>query len=135
MGSPAGTSVLERIVDLEDERFIASHAREPVPAVLRVVFYGVGLADAVRIPALGYDEVIGAEAARIADRQRKRLDREPYRTPHLNDGEAAAQKLVGFLRQQIPHALRTGPLGIVVVHTANDLTNPACLAQLVVGRA
>src|SRR5712691_4113670 len=111
MGSPAGASVLERVINLEDQRLVAPHAREPIPAVLWIVSYGVGLADAVWIPALGHDEIIEREAARIADGEWIRFDRKPNRTPHLHDGEAAAQKLVGFLRQKIAYALRAGPFG------------------------
>ena len=63
------------------------------------------------------------------------LDRVTDRPPHLNDGEATREKLVGLVGQEVAYALRPRPLRIVVVHAANDLADLAALAQLVVGGA
>src|SRR5512146_3082228 len=65
LSGPARPPVLQRIEHLEDKRLVAAHAREPIPAVLRIVSDGVGLADAVRVAALGDNEVLGRHAARI----------------------------------------------------------------------
>src|SRR5262249_59375016 len=45
VGRPAGAAVPRGVVDLEDQRLLAPHARQPVPAVLGIVSDGVGLAD------------------------------------------------------------------------------------------
>src|SRR5262249_33176554 len=103
--SPAGAPVLERIIDLEDQRLVAPHPREPVPAVLRIVFYGVGLPHAIGVPALGHDQVVIRQRAGVADCKREALYRKPDRAPDLHDGKSAAQECVGFLRQQVAHAL------------------------------
>ncbi len=57
------------------------------------------------------------------------------RPPHLHDGEAALQQFLGFVREQVAHALRTRPFGVVVVHAAHDLADLACLALIGVGGA
>ena len=88
---------LSAVEDLEHQRLVAPHAREPVPLVLRIVGDGVGLADAVGIAALGDDEIVERDAARVADRERKALDRMADRPPHLDDGEAALEQLVRLL--------------------------------------
>src|SRR6266849_9216778 len=86
----ARAAVLGRIEYLEYQRLVAPHQRKIEPAVIRVVPDAVGLAHAVRIAALGADQVPGGEAARVGDRERVGLDRLVDRAPHLNDGEAAA---------------------------------------------
>ena len=55
--------------------------------------------------------------------------------PHLHDGEAALQELVRLFGQQIAHALRPGPFGVVVVDAAHDLADLERLAHSVVGGA
>jgi len=57
------------------------------------------------------------------------------RPPHLDDREAAAELLVGLLRQKGAHPLRARPFGVVVMDAADDLTDLAGLAQFVVGSA
>src|SRR5262249_29141293 len=135
VGGPAGAAVLLRIVDLEHQRLLAAHARQPVPAVRGIVGYGVGLADAVGITALAYQKIVERDAARIADAEREALDRMADRPPHLHDGETALQQRVGLLRQQVAHALRAGPFGVIVVRAAHDLADLARLALVVVGGA
>src|SRR5260370_2065124 len=135
VGGPAGAAVLRRVVDFEHQRLLAPHARQPVPAVLGIVGDGVGLADPVGIAALAHDEIPRRDAARVADRKREALDRMADRPPHLHDGEAALQQVLGFVRQQVAHALRPPPFGVASVHAAHDLADLACLALIRVGGA
>src|SRR5207249_11972792 len=86
----ARAPVLRGIEYLEDEGLVAPHPRKIEPAVLRVVGDAVGLAHAVRIAALGADQVLGGETARVGDSERVCLDRLLDRAPHLDDREAAA---------------------------------------------
>src|SRR5262249_12498006 len=72
---------------------------------------------------------------RIADREREALDRVADRPPHLHDGEAAFQELVGLVREQVAHALRARPFGVIVVHAAHHLADLARLALIGVGGA
>src|SRR5262249_62031270 len=84
------------------------------------------------ILAVGNDETLERDAARVADAEREGFDRMADRPPHLHDGEAALEQLVGLVRQQVAHALWPRPFGVVVVRTAHDLADPLALAQLVV---
>src|SRR5262245_10176900 len=52
----------------------------------------------------------------------------PDRPPHLHDGKAPLQELVGLVREQVAHALRAGTFGVVVVDAAHDLADLARLA-------
>src|SRR3954469_6752306 len=135
VGGPAGATVLQGVVDLEDQRLLAPHQGQPVPAVLGIVGDGIGLADAIGIATLIHHEIIGRDAAGVADGKREALDRMADRPPHLHDGEPALQEIVGLLRKQVAHALRAGPFGVVVVHAAHHLADLACLALLVISGA
>src|SRR5262249_46753088 len=86
MGSPPSQAIFKRFVGLEDQCLIAPHAGKPIPAVFAVVLYGIRLPDAVRITAFGYNEIIGRDAARIANGERERLDGMANGTPHLHNG-------------------------------------------------
>src|SRR5207237_799465 len=116
-------------------RFLAPHAWKPIPAVRGIVCDGVGLTDPIRIPPLRYDEIIVRESAGVANCQRKRLHRIPDRSPDLHDGEPTTEQSVGLLWHEVTYALRSGPLGVIVMHTAYDLPDLLNLAQLVVRRA
>ena len=59
----------------------------------------------------------------------------PDRPPYLHDGEAPLQEVIGLVREQVAHALGSGPLGVIVVDAAHDLANLARLALLVIRRA
>ena len=59
----------------------------------------------------------------------------PDRPPHLHDGKAPLQELIGLIREQVAHALGSGPLGVIVVDAAHDLADLARLALLVIRRA
>src|SRR5262245_27465210 len=74
---PARHAFLLRVVDLEHQRLLAAHAREPVPAMPGIVGARVGLALAVLIDALRDDEVLKRDTACIANREREGLDRMP----------------------------------------------------------
>ena len=76
-----------------------------------------------------------ATLLRVADRQREGFDRMPDRPPHLDDGEAARQQILGLVGKDIAHPLRPRPFGVVVVGAAHDLADFLRLAQLVVGGA
>ena len=135
MGGPAGAAVFKRIVDLEYDRLLAPLPREPVPLVGGIVGDGVGLPDAVGIAALGDHEVVVGDALGVGDRERKSLDRMADRAPHLHDGEAPLEQFVRLVGQQVAHALRTRPFGVVVVHAPHHLADFLRLAQFVVGGA
>src|SRR5262249_5888589 len=135
MGSPPSQAIVKRFVGLEDQCLITPHAGKPIPAVFAVVLYGIRLPDAVRITAFGYNEIIGRDAARIANGERERLDGMANGTPHLHNGKTSPKKRLGLAWQEIAHALRSGPFGVVVVHARHDLANPARLAQIIIGRA
>jgi len=96
-------------------------SREIKPAVIRVVADAIGLAHAVRIATLGADQVLRSEAAGVGDGEGIGLDRLIRRAPHLDDREAPLQQGFGFVGQQIAHALRPGPFGVVVVHVEHGL--------------
>src|SRR6185312_4042826 len=100
-----------------------------------IVGDGIGLADAVWIAPLGDDEILRGHAARIAQRQREAFDWMANRPPHLNDGEAALQQALGLLPQEIAHALRPRPFGVVVVNAADDLAQLALFAHRIIGGA
>src|SRR5262249_36064392 len=90
--------------------------------------------DAVRIAAFGYNEIVGRDAARIANGKRERLDRIANGTPNLHNGKTSPKKRLGLAWQKIAHALRPGPFGVVVMHARHDLANSARLAQIIIGR-
>ena len=114
---------LQRLVDLEDQRLVRAHAREPVPALIRVVGDRVGLADPVGIAPLVDDERLGLDGLRVADRQRVALDRMVDRPPHLDDREAALEQRLGLVAHDVAHPLRPGPFGVVVVDPADDVAD------------
>src|SRR4051812_40369097 len=101
VGRPAGAAILQGVVDLEDQGLLAPHPGQPVPAVLGIVGDGIGLADAIGIATLIHHEIIGRDAAGVADGEREALDRMADRPPHLDDGEPALQEIVGFVRKQV----------------------------------
>src|SRR3989441_11539337 len=131
----ARTAVLRRIEYLEYQRLVAPHLREIEPAVIRVVADAVGLAHPVRIAALGADQVPGGEAPRIGDGERVGLDRLIDRAPHLDDRETALQQGFRFAWQQVAHALRARPFGVVVVHVEHRFAHQFRLALGLVARA
>src|SRR5215510_2642018 len=135
MGGPACAAILQGIVNLEDEGLVTPHQREPVPAVLRIVGDRIGLADAIGIATLRYHEVTRRHAARIADGERKGLDRMADRPPDLHDREPSLQELIRLLWQQITHPLRPRPFRVVVVHALDDFPDLARLTILLVGGA
>src|SRR6266571_6315621 len=63
-------AALFRVEHLEHEHLVAPHFGEIEPAVGRVVAQPVRLTHAVRIAALGDEQIPGRDAARIGDRER-----------------------------------------------------------------
>src|SRR5437762_2948571 len=57
------------------------------------------------------------------------------RPPHLNKRKAPLQQVFGVFGEYIAHALGRGPLGVVIVHAADDLANLFRFAQFVIGGA
>src|SRR6185295_14114227 len=82
MRAPAGTAVLGRVIDFEHERLVAPHAREPGPAMRRIVGELVDLADSVGKAPFRCDEVFLLQRARIGDGERITLDRLIDGAPH-----------------------------------------------------
>ncbi len=135
MRAPAGAAVLQRVIDLEHDRFLAPLQRKPEPLVIGIVADRIGLADPVRVAPLGDDQIVRRDGLRVAHRQRKGLHRIADRPPHLDDGEMPREQAVGFVRQQIAHALRSRPFGVIVVHPRHDFADLARRAVGVVGGA
>jgi len=100
-----------------------------------IVSDGVSLADAIGVAPFGDDKIVGPHAARIGDGEWEALDRMTDRPPHLDDGEAALEKFIRLVRQQVAHPLGRRPFGIIVMHARHHLADLVLLAQLVVGRA
>ena len=82
-----------------------------------------------------YRAFILRQRAGVGDRQREGLDRMADRPPHLDDRKAAAQQIVGLVRQQVAHPLRAGPFRVVVVHARDDLADLEGFAGGIVGGA
>src|SRR5829696_1800732 len=100
----------------------------------RLIGNRVGLADAVGIAALGDDQIVGREAAGIADGERKCLYWMADRPPYLHDGEAAREKIIRLLWQEIAHTLRGRPLCVIDIHADHRLADFPALAVAIVGR-
>src|SRR5215217_6791849 len=62
VGGPAGAAVLRRIVNLENDGFVAALAWEPVPAMCGIVRDRIGLADPVGGAPFGHNEVFRRQA-------------------------------------------------------------------------
>ena len=104
----ARAPVFLRVVDLEHHRLVAPHLREVEPAVPRAVLQPVGLPHAVRVAALGDQEIVGLDALGVGDGERIGLDRLVDRPPDLDDREAALQQLFAFVCGRV-HAPGAGP--------------------------
>src|SRR5205814_2852156 len=57
------------------------------------------------------------------------------RPPHLDDRQPALQQRLGLLAHDVAHPLRARPLGVVVMHAADDVANLLVLALFVAGGA
>src|SRR5262249_30228189 len=90
--------------------------------------------DTIWIAPLRNHQIVLGEGARIASRKREGLDWMADRSPHLNDGEPARQQLVGPVGEKVAQALWTRPFGVIVMNPADDLADPARLAELLIGR-
>src|SRR5438045_2035933 len=125
---PPGAAIAHRFVDLEYQRLVGPHPREPVPALPRIVGDRIGLADSVLVMALVDHQRVRRDALRVADRQRMALDRLVDRPPHLDDRETALQQLLRLRSHHVAHPLRPRPFGVIVMNTADDVADLAGLA-------
>ena len=57
------------------------------------------------------------------------------RPPYLNDGKTALEQMLGLVRQQIAHALRPRPFGVIIVHALHRLADFPRLAVAIVAGA
>ena len=133
MGGESGPTIGGGIIHLEDQGLVAAHPGKVIPAVGGTVGNGVGLANAVRVPALHLDQVGIGEALRVANRQRLAQDVRAYGTPDLGDHEAGLQQALRLLRQQIPDTLGAGPVGVIVVNLFQRLAHAPRLLNGVAG--
>jgi hypothetical protein len=104
------------VVALEQQHLVGLHRRVVEPPVVRSKGERVDLADAVAVAQIGRDEVRLLERARVAERERRLLDRAAQRTPDVDHREASLQQLFGLdTADQIAHPLRAGTQRVVVV--------------------
>ena len=99
----------------DQHRFVSLHFREVVVSLLGIVGDRIGLARAVRVFEIAGDQIVLGEALRVAQCQRQFQHRPVDRPPQIDDCIAVLQQFLGFVAHQLPHALRRGPRGVVVV--------------------
>src|SRR5260370_41041454 len=87
----ARASILLRIVALDQQRLVALHIREIEPATVRVELEPVGLADSVLIDEIARHVILGRDTPRVANRQRRILQRSSNRPPDVDLFETAFQ--------------------------------------------
>src|SRR5689334_6445372 len=131
----ARTAVVLGIVDLEHDRLVAPHARKVIPAMRGVVLEAIGLPDAMRIAALGDEQVARGDAVRVRHGKRVGFERARDRPPELHDGEAPREERLRLVAHQLAHALRPGPLGVVVVRGEHRLAHELRFALGLFARA
>src|SRR5206468_12806400 len=112
---------------------------EVEPAMTGIPAERVYLAGPIAIAEIGRNEVLGADGAGVAHRERALLDRTADRLPDVDDGESMPEQPLGLVAEQVPDALWTGALGVVVVgvahgvlHAAFPLLDPRRGAEVVV---
>ena len=90
----------------------------------RVVGEGVHLAEAIPIDEIGRHQVLRRNRLRVADRERRLLDRPVDRPPDVDHGVATLQE-PGSARglEQLRHPPAAGQGGVVVVHVAHGLAD------------
>src|SRR6266508_5140791 len=139
VSGPARPAIFTRVKGFKNYRLVGLHIREIIPTMLRIKCAVIYFADAVRVNARAGDQLLRANAPRVSNGQWLSLDWISNRTPDLHDGKSALDQLVGLVGKQVAHALRAGPLGIIIVRVtygAADLfrfTHRAvCRAQRVV---
>src|SRR5262249_6350854 len=105
---PTGSTIVERVIDLENKCFVTMHAWKPIPAVVGVVTYRVGLTTPAGDAARRHDQIRFRQAAGVADGQREGLDRAAGWPPDLHDCKSMAEQRVCLLREMETQALRPG---------------------------
>src|SRR6266404_3308614 len=122
VGGKACLTVLGRIVAFDQDRLVGAHLRQIEPAVSWVVSDAVGLAFPIAVDQIRGDEISKGDTRRITNGERRVTQRPANRPPHIDDLEAVAQQLLGFLAHQVAHPLRAGLHSIVVVDTGDRLS-------------
>src|SRR6266478_8145793 len=125
VGGKACRTVFGRIVAFDQDRLVGPHLRHIEPAVSGVVSDAVGLAFPIAVDQIRGDEIRKGDTRRIANGERRVTQRPANRPPYIDDLEAVAQQLLGFLAHQVAHPLRAGLHGIVVVDTGDWLARCA----------
>ncbi len=98
--------------------------------MLRIEDHLMNLADPVLGSTLAGDQVLGVDAASIAECEWRRAHRLLDRAPDVDDGEAPLEQGLRFLgRQEVAHSLRAGAIGIVVVDVADRLADVFLVAR------
>ena len=85
----------------------------------------VGFADAVAIHQVGRHQIAGRNGGGVADRQRRVAQRAADRPPQVDHLHAAAQQVVRFVAEEVAHALRAGPFGVIDMHAGRGLARRA----------
>ncbi len=114
-------------IALDQDRLVAGHPRDVVPAVIGVVDALIDLAGAVGIDQIADRQVARRDALRVHETQRRHLDGIMGDVaPHIELGEALFQPRFGLVgRQQVAYPLRARLLGVVVVHGTHRRAQPA----------
>src|SRR4051812_38969583 len=122
------------IENLEHERFVAIHLREPEPAMTRIVSDVIDLAGAVLVAALDTYEAFIRNAAPIADAQRIDHHGTANRTPDLDDGPSFLHAALGFrVAYDLPQPHGCRALGVIVVHAFDRGAGAGHSLRVVIG--
>jgi hypothetical protein len=101
-------AVLLGIVALEQDQLVLFEPWKVEPAMIRIVSKRITLTDLVGVNEIDRHEVLGIDGARIAQRERGRLDRTANRAPDVDLPETTAEPVLGFLRRKmVPDAARS----------------------------
>jgi len=135
MRGEARPAVGRRIEDLEDQRFVARHAREIVPFVVRVIRDLIGLPHTVGITPFRYDKILFRQTARIDNAERMGFDRIADCPPDLNDGETPRQQILRLVGQQVAHPVGARPFGIIVVDACDRFAHCFFISRVFIAGA
>ena len=108
--------VIFAVVGLEQNDLLGGHLREIPPLVFVVVPHDVVLADAVSIAKVELEEVIGRRRGHVAHCERAFFDNIVDWLPDVEEGDAAREKVVGLVGEELAHAQWSGLIGIVTMH-------------------
>src|SRR6266852_4415817 len=96
----ARSSILLRIVALDQQCLVALHIREIEPTVIWIVSEPVGLADSVLIDEVARHVILGRDTPRVANRQRRILQRSSNRPPYIDLRETAFEQRISLVREK-----------------------------------